>query len=981
MKGDFTRVSFDPRNHFSRVLMQQGRGQLDADWNEQVAILLHHLRTLAADLIGPHGGPADSAGFEIIPSGTNDFTIGPGRYYVDGILCENDIRLDEHQRPLPLSYKDQPMYPLDDADTLQNNRTYLIYLDVWERHITYIQDDSIREVALGGPDTATRAKVVWQVKARKLDRATNCEDFEPSWITLVNEWQSENRGRLKAKAKVPEDAGTTDPCITPPEARYRGAENQLYRVEIHKDGTAAEGATFKWSCDNGSVAFPIRTLADNTATLEHLGRDSGLGLKIDDWVEIVDDDYVLQGRATPLLQVDKIDPINLQVTLKEAKEAPASDVGREPEKHPLLRRWDHKAGEPTEAAPELADNGALLVQEDKWINLEDGVQIYFQGTQTEAGEGHRYRTGDYWLIPARTATRDVEWPGPAESPEAQPPHGIEHHYAPLAIITVDSGGTVGVEDCRRVFEPVDKVHEPGIRIVKVTDIEKNSLSNDSVVPVETLAKGLRVVCDAPIDVNSFGRILGRKPTCYVTVELPLLTRFSKEDHLTVSYLPVILGAKVSLVVDDDMVIQWTPLEGTSAWLESTSAGPLPLWRPAKDDPRGNRVLVHLTLKGNFVWAEKDPDKYLDGGALGILSKQNKETTGLRLGEEEPRRSQDFEMWFWLEPPPTPTVGTIRGTVTDPTGAVIPGVTVTVTHVETGVSRTVQTNATGEYTIANLPPGDYLVEATHTGFKRAEKETRLAAGGAEQVLNFALEIPQQPRTVTLDRGTLRGVLRDAAGKPIAGARVMAVNQATGNQQVATTKQDGSYSIKKIPVGKYRITARAEGFKLVRKNIELKPNLVLDTNFDLQPTALFPGGGFAPGGSPFPGDLQPGLVTPTGGFPIPPAGPVRITAAPRIQGQPRRLDFGSVRLRSSERQKLTVSNTGNAPLNLTAVASDDPQFTMEEAAPFALEPNTEKGLSVRFAPKQTGAQEATLTIESNDPATPTLKVSLRGKGKRV
>jgi hypothetical protein len=36
---------------------------------------------------------------------------------------------------------------------------------VWERHVTWIEDDSIREPALGGPDTCTRAKVTWQVKA------------------------------------------------------------------------------------------------------------------------------------------------------------------------------------------------------------------------------------------------------------------------------------------------------------------------------------------------------------------------------------------------------------------------------------------------------------------------------------------------------------------------------------------------------------------------------------------------------------------------------------------------------------------------------------------------------------------------------------------------------------------------------------------------------------------------------------------------
>ena len=39
-----------------------------------------------------------------------------------------------------------------------------MYLDVWERHVTALEDDDIREKALGGADTTTRCKVVWQVK-------------------------------------------------------------------------------------------------------------------------------------------------------------------------------------------------------------------------------------------------------------------------------------------------------------------------------------------------------------------------------------------------------------------------------------------------------------------------------------------------------------------------------------------------------------------------------------------------------------------------------------------------------------------------------------------------------------------------------------------------------------------------------------------------------------------------------------------------
>ena len=74
MKGDFSRDTFDPVKHFSRVLQQQGRVQLDADWNEQAAILLHYLRTLAADLIGPFAGPPGrTIGFEIVDEGERRF--------------------------------------------------------------------------------------------------------------------------------------------------------------------------------------------------------------------------------------------------------------------------------------------------------------------------------------------------------------------------------------------------------------------------------------------------------------------------------------------------------------------------------------------------------------------------------------------------------------------------------------------------------------------------------------------------------------------------------------------------------------------------------------------------------------------------------------------------------------------------------------------------------------------------------------------
>jgi hypothetical protein len=130
----------------------------------------------------------------------------------------------------------------------------------------------------------------------------------------------------------------------------------------------------------------------------------------------------------------------------------------------LLRRWDYQEGDPADGGLQLgSDNAALVVESTggAWLSLEDGVQIQFQPPDSPQ-HPNRYRTGDYWLIPARTATGDVEWPREVEKdsqgnsvtvPIAKPPDGIDHHYAPLGIVTVDPKGEMKTSDCRKRFSP------------------------------------------------------------------------------------------------------------------------------------------------------------------------------------------------------------------------------------------------------------------------------------------------------------------------------------------------------------------------------------------------------------------------------------------------------------------------------------------------------------------------------------------------
>src|ERR1700678_4555372 len=61
--------------------------------------------------------------------------------------------------------------------------------------------------------------------------------------------------------------------------------------------------------------------------------------------------------------------------------------------------------------------------------------------------------------------------------------------------------------------------------------------------------------------------------------------------------------------------------------------------------------------------------------------------------------------------------TLTGTVTDSSGAVVPGAVVTATETNTGVSRTTQTRAEGVYSLPFLNPGTYRVDVDKEGFKR------------------------------------------------------------------------------------------------------------------------------------------------------------------------------------------------------------------------------------------------------------------------
>ncbi len=93
-----------------------------------------------------------------------------------------------------------------------------------------------------------------------------------------------------------------------------------------------------------------------------------------------------------------------------------------------------------------------------------------------------------------------------------------------------------------------------------------------------------------------------------------------------------------------------------------------------------------------------------------------------------------------------TTGRISGSVKDTSGGVLPGVTVTVTEIKTGFTRTDVTDDKGVYTFVNLPLGEYTVAAELQGFKKASKAGFVLVADGRIGADFALEVGAFTETV-------------------------------------------------------------------------------------------------------------------------------------------------------------------------------------------------------------------------------------------
>lgn len=457
MSFDLSRVRFDARKDFFGLVMQQGRVQLDAEWNEWVAQLARRIQAGTLDTFGGNVVPRITPdGFRIDAVGGN-LTIGLGRIYVDGLLAENhggapaswDSRLATPTGTTAPTYATQPYFPAPPA--LPTGGPHLVYLDVWQRDVTAVEDPELIEQAVG-VDTTGRLQTVWQVKLLPDVGNTTCATPDvdiPGWTAAT----APSAGRL---SNATGDPGVEpDPCQVPPAAGYRGLENQLYRVQVHTGGPLGS-ATFKWSRDNATVASRASHInaARERITVESIGRDDVLRFHDGDWVEVTDDHRELHNLPGVLRRIrvaggvdETARSLSFDLALPAGLFPADAQQATDPARNTRVRRWDQSGAvrrADGTAVANLNDAGSsgdmLIPASGTQLLLEHGILVGFN----LATAGGQFRSGDHWVFAARSADASIEVLAEA------PPLGIHHHYARLAIINFPDLET----DCRTLWPPI-----------------------------------------------------------------------------------------------------------------------------------------------------------------------------------------------------------------------------------------------------------------------------------------------------------------------------------------------------------------------------------------------------------------------------------------------------------------------------------------------------------------------------------------------
>ncbi|MFC5175302.1 DUF6519 domain-containing protein [Nocardioides taihuensis] len=540
--GDLTRSTFRADRHYSGVRMQQGRVQLDADWNEQLDVTAHRDRAESLDVIGPAGVPKVEGGFELTASADGtDLLLSPGRAWVAGHLCEADGGTT--------TVSGTPTSTRVEVDTLVLDGVEL-------RPGTWVE-------VVGDSGTVV-------ARATAVDVAADTVTLDASVAALNGDLRIRRLHSYAVQPDLPTPEHTTQASATDPRVLDLPEGSYLAYLDVWErsissldDAHLSEPALGTDTTTRSQVVWQVRLLdlagvpdpvdcdTDLSAALEALAPSTGLmaaraeppsgstdlcrptpaggyvGLENQLYRVHVHDleagrPVVLWSRENASVATTWISSVATD-TLQVASIGKDAVLGFQPgdwvelfddacvleaRGGTLVRLLDARedrlvldvaTATGSTAITDFPRNpqvrrwdspGAVTVSGDDWVELENGVQVRFPS----GGTFHRH---DYWLVPARSVLADVDWPRDSGGePLALPASGVRHDTGRLAIVTRSASG-LSVADCRELF--------PSLTTLTADDV---AVDNDvcDLAGVETVQDAIDALCRAN-DLRRHNRLL------------------------------------------------------------------------------------------------------------------------------------------------------------------------------------------------------------------------------------------------------------------------------------------------------------------------------------------------------------------------------------------------------------------------------------------------------------------------------------------
>ena len=432
MKTQISRNSHQSYKRYSAVYQQQGRMLTDDDWNVMSAIIKERLDDVVRDVIGS-GSPRERGVVGVVQDGVSTtYQLQWGNVYVNGIAGELRAHpkaiLSDPQARL-VEYAQQADFPSAPPITATN---YVLYLDVWERAVTSIEDVELRDPGLHGADTCTRSQTMVQLKWCPAD-------IDP-------EDPAQNPGIGDALLSLSLRAGATDsdpcdPCAEEIELQER-VGSYLFRVEVHDvvyDQTGAPTQlTLKWSSENGAEHFSVDDVPSSFTA----------GAWVYEFTSGEAEDFATEKHLGFRLDTNSMwSPSRGQIEVGYPEVTPSG--------YSLVRRWDgYCVLQRNGAVWQLAIGSQGALGADRGVALSSTIAnsapgFVEQGTSVRINldaielsidlDSRQLLAGDYWLAPVREAVHvsgDVLLDGSA-------PQGVRHHY--LTLVSTSSGAVTWSE--------------------------------------------------------------------------------------------------------------------------------------------------------------------------------------------------------------------------------------------------------------------------------------------------------------------------------------------------------------------------------------------------------------------------------------------------------------------------------------------------------------------------------------------------------